>query len=338
MKLILTIATFFILVTNFAQQDRHFTMFFANPVQTNPAAAGHFGGDIQLFTNFRTQWFTVSANPFRSISAGVDGKLLDKQLNNGFVGAGVNFMNDVSGDAKYTMNVVSVPINYSIELNRYSYLSLGIQPGLYAQKLNSGELYFDNQWDGAAFNTGVSSNESMGAFSQSKFDLGAGIYFETAPSETRKFQVGISAFHLTRQPINFFNAQEKIYRNFTLYARAEIGSSSSNVSFQPAIFSFMQGPNYEISVGNNFVYQLRPASKHTMYFDGTSIGFGLYYRSTDALMANVIFNGGPFSVGASYDLNISKLTAASRGVGAFELYLKFIPTLGSNKFGAPRIH
>ena len=322
----------------FGQQDRHYSMFFANPVQHNPAAAGHFGGNLQLFTNFRTQWFTVSDNPFRSFSASLDGKIGERQLDNGFVGMGVNFLNDVSGDSKYTMNIVSVPINYSIELSRYSYLSLGIQPGLYAQNMAGDQLYFDNQWDGSGFNTGLSNNENLGGYSQSQFDLGAGVYFATAPKNTTKFQLGISASHLTRQKINFFQTSEKLYRNFSFYGKGEFKNSSSNVSFHPAIFAFAQGPNFEITAGNNFVYQLKPASKHTMYFDGTSIAFGIYYRSTDALIANLIFTGGPFSVGASYDLNISGLTPASKGVGAFEFYLKFTPTLGSNKFGAPRIH
>ncbi len=338
MKNQILIIALFIGQLGFAQQDRHFSMFFANPVQSNPAAAGHFGGDIQLFTNFRTQWFTVTENPFRSFSASVDGKLLNQQLNNGFIGAGINFFNDISGDSRYAMNIISVPINYSIELNKTSYLSVGIQPGLHAQKLSGEQLYFDNQWDGGSFNTAISSNENTGAYSQSKFDLGAGIYFEAAPREGRKIQLGVSGFHLTRQPVNFLVASEKLYRNVTVFAKGEIGSSNSNVSFHPAIFSFFQGPNFEITAGNNFVYQLRPASKHTMYFDGTSIGFGLYYRSTDALIANMTFTTGSFSVGASYDLNISGLSVASKGVGAFEMFLKFSPSLGSNRFGAPRIH
>ncbi|MEO9534006.1 MAG: PorP/SprF family type IX secretion system membrane protein [Crocinitomicaceae bacterium] len=334
---ILIIASLFVLST-YGQQDKHYSMFFANPVQFNPAVAGHFGGNVQLFANYRSQWFTVSDNPFRSFSASIDGKLGERQLKNGFVGAGMNIMNDVSGDSRYSLTVISAPINYSLEVNRNSYFSLGIQPGLYMQKMSGDQLYFDNQWDGSGFNSAIASNENLGGFNDTKFDLGAGLYFTSSPSSNSKYQLGVSASHLTRQPINFLQSSEKLYRNFSLYARGEFGSNGSNVAFHPAIIAFMQGPNYEVMFGNNFVYQLRPPSKHTMYFDGTSIGFGVYYRWADALVANMVFTTGAFSAGVSYDLNISGLSPATKGVGGCEFFVKLTPTLGSNKFGAPRIH
>lgn len=324
--------------TVFSQQDRHYSMFFANPVQFNPAAAGHHPGNLQLFTNFRMQWFTVSQNPFRSVSASAEGKLLEKELNQSFIGAGVNFINDVSGDSKYTLNVISFPLNYSIKVNHNSYLSLGIQPGIYNQKMAGDQLYFDSQWDGAGFDTGISHNENIGGFSQINFDLGSGLYLMSRPSERTKIDLGISALHLTRQPINFFESSEKLYRNFTFYLKSELQTIKSNLAFHPAIYAFAQGPNFEITAGNNFVYNLEPPSKHTSYFNGTYLTFGLYYRSTDAVIANFIYTNGPFSVGLSYDTNISGLTPASKSVGAFEFYLKFTPTIGITSYGGTRIH
>ena len=194
MKRILLLITLMGALIGHSQQDKHFSMFFANQVQFNPAAAGHFGGDIRLFTNFRTQWFTMPGRSFRSISASVDGRILEKDLDNGFIGLGANFFNDVSGDGAYTMNVISVPLNYSLKLNQSTHLALGIQPGAYMTSVKDG-LYFQNQWTGLEFNSDIPTGEPLDGFAQTRFDLSAGIHFVAAPSSNKKFEFGISGFH-----------------------------------------------------------------------------------------------------------------------------------------------
>ena len=54
-------------------------------------------------------------------------------------------------------------------------------------------------------------------------------------NEKAKIQLGISVSHLTRQSVNFFQGNEKLYRNYTFYGKGEFGNSNSNVSFHPAI-------------------------------------------------------------------------------------------------------
>ena len=311
-----------------AQQDRHFSMFFANPVQLNAGAAGHSDGDMEVFTNYRTQWFTVSANPFRSYSAGVDAKLFDDKLKNGFIGAGVNFLNDASGDAKFSLNVIQVPINYTLDLDKKSQLSLGLQPGFYAQRLNESALYFDNQWTGTDFNTGVSSGETLGNYQLSRFDLGAGLFYDLKQSEKFSLQLGLGGSHLTAQKVSFFNLAEKLYRNFTFYGKAKIGTQSGKVTFHPAMFGLFQGPNWEMTFGNNFEFLLKEGTNTSSYFDGMSLSVGLYYRSSDALMTNLIYKAGALSLGLGYDINLSGLSVASKNVGAVELFLKFTPSFG----------
>lgn len=335
-KIIILIAVALFSFTTEAQQDRHFSMFFANPVQMNPGAAGHGLGTLQLFTNFRSQWFTISSQPFRSFSASLDAKILENSLSNGFIGLGFNVLNDVSGDGKYTMNVIQIPLNYSIQLNRDSYLSLGLQPGVYSQSVNEGALYFDSQWTGGGFNTDLSNGESLGAFNLSRFDLGAGIYYNTYINDNFNLQAGISAQHLTKEKVSFYNVAEKLYRNFQVFGQAHIWPSNNKISYHPAVFAFFQGPNMEMTFGNNFEFALKPVSRHTGYFDGMALSLGLYYRTSDAFIANLIYKAGPLAVGVAYDANLSRLSTASKGVGAFEVFLRFNPYI-KPKFGSPRI-
>jgi len=336
-KLIIAIAILVFSFDGLSQQDKHFSMFYANPVLINPAAAGHFGGDLRLFTNFRSQWFTASDQPFRTFAASADGKFLNNKVGHGFIGAGISIMNDVSGDSKFTLNIISVPLNYSLELNRTSYLSLGIQPGFYSQKLSDAALFFDNQWTGGGFDNALNSNENLGAFQLSSFDLSAGLYYVSSPTDNVNFQIGVAGFHLSKQKIGFYTSSEKLYRNLTFSGAAEIKMDDSKLSFQPAILAMFQGPNYEISVGNNFMYEIKPASKSTGYFDGMSIGGGLFYRAADALILNLVYNAGLISAGMAYDINISRLKMATNTIGAFEIYLKFSPSFG-DKSASPSIN
>jgi type IX secretion system PorP/SprF family membrane protein len=324
-------------ICSFGQQDRHFSMFFESPVLLNPGAAGHGTGDMSFFSNFRTQWFTVSNQPFRTVSASFDTKLLDGSFSKGFIGTGINFVNDVSGDSKYTLNTISVPINYSIQVGKKSYLAVGLQPGMYAQKISENALYFDSQWNGGGFDQGMSSGETLGDFNLSRFDFSAGVFYNSTLSENFSYQVGISAFHLTAQKVSFYQISEKLYRNFTLYSQFNIWQPNSKVSFHPALFALKQGPNWEITLGSNFEFALKEVSQHTGYFDGMAISLGVYYRSADALLTNIMYRAGALSVGVGYDLNFSNLSIASKSVGAVEVFLKFVPKFESS-LGAPRIH
>lgn len=320
-----------------AQQDKHYSMFFASPVQLNAGAAGHFDGDIQLFTNFRSQWFSITQNPFRSFSASVDGRFFEQNLLSGFVGAGINLYNDQSGDGQFKVTIVSFPVNYSVKLNKTSYLALGIQPAYFSQTFNESALYFDSQWQGDGFNTSISSGENLGIINVNKFDLSSGLYYINRPKKNLSYKFGISGNHLTKQRIGFYTLNEKMYRNVTLFGQLDFSKTNSNVTFHPAIFTFFQGPNREFTFGNNFEFQLRPPSIHTMYFNGQSISLGVYYRTTDAFITNLIYNAGSLSLGLAYDMNLSGLTVATNGKGAFEMYLSFKPEFRSG-FGSPRIN
>lgn len=337
MKKILLIALIGVGLTSFAQQDRHFSMAFANPVLKNPGAAGHGLGSVQVFTNFRTQWFTLSNQPFRNWSASIDASILGSTLSNGYIGIGANMINDVSGDGKYTINVVQIPLNYTLEIGKEKYLSVGIQPGVYAQNINEGALYFDNQWNGAGFNTALPTGESLSAFNLSKFDLGAGLYYDAFFKENFNFQAGVSALHLTAQPVSFYNLAEKLYRNFNFSAIAHYWPEDSKISYHPAVWGQVQGPNFEVIFGNNFEFELKPVSRHTGYFDGMALSLGLYYRTGDAFITNLIYKAGPLSLGVGYDVNLSRLSVATNSVGAVEVFLKFNPYI-KPKFGSPRIH
>lgn len=320
-----------------AQQDKHFSMFAEAPVYLNPAAAGFSPGQLQLFTNFRMQWMTVSDNPYRTISASADWRMFD---NGNFVGAGINFYNDVAGDGQYMINEVTFPINYAIEIAKDNHLAIGLQPAWYSRTLLSSNLDWDNQWTGTEFNTATASNENI--FGQNltlnKFDLSAGAYWYANISRTTRLSFGLAGHHLTKQKIQFLTEDDRLFRKLTAHGQISYKQQNSNLTIIPAFYGFIQGPNMEFILGSNFRYLLRGASRVTGYFEETSLSFGTYYRFGDAALVNLIFEISGFAVGASYDFNLSGLSKATGGVGGMEFFLRYRMNVTRRGLGNPSIH
>ena len=137
--IILSIALTTCLVAS-AQQGKNFSMFFHNNMQHNAAAVGTNDNDIKVFANFRYQYFTVTDKPFQTFSASGEGKLFKSTKRDGYFGLGASFINDISGDGRYMVNTIAVPIAYHIFFNKENSLSVGVSPGLYQRTLGGGNL------------------------------------------------------------------------------------------------------------------------------------------------------------------------------------------------------
>ncbi len=336
-KIILSISIIIGCVGNItAQQDKHFSMFYASKSQINPASAGFFEGDFHLFTNFRNQWTKVSDNPFRTISGAFDTRF---EAGNGFVGTGINFYNDMAGASNYTVTQVIVPINYAIKLNSASHLSFGLAPGFYQRSIKNSNITWDSQWTGIEFNTALSSGEVVPTqnLSVGRFDLGAGVYYQGHLNKYSWIAFGVSAAHLTKQKINYFTIDNGLYRRLSFQFYGSFGQNNSNFTLKPRAIGTWQGPNSYYVLGSGFDFMLKGNSLHTGYFQRTSIEFGTYFRVKDALILNAIFQMSGLSVGASFDLNVSSLNVASGGFGAMEFFLSY-KIKKARGLGAPSIH
>lgn len=304
-----------------AQQDKHFSMFAESPVYMNPAAAGFSTEGVQLFSNFRTQWGSISDNPYKTTTVGADWRMMEDK---GFMGAGINFLNDVSGDGRYKINEISVPISYAIKIAKNRHLSLGLQPGWYQRSLQNEDLSWDNQWTGTEFNTSLSNNESLLAdnMTVNRFDISAGVYWNAVMSKQNRLSAGMSFSHLGGQKINFMAGDNRLYRKLIFHAQY-VYNTSDEFSVSPAIYTFFQGPNREITLGSNFRYLMKGSAFSDDFSEQTALSLGLYYRTGDALVASLACDVSGFSVGVSYDLNTSGLSVASNGNGALEFFLRY---------------
>ena len=77
-----------------------------------------------------------------------------------------------------------------------------------------------------------------------------------------------------------------------------------------------------------FKYTFNAGSQTSDSKNSASLALGGYYRFGDAVIPTLEVQWSSFSIGFSYDVNLSHLTAASSGQGGFEVGLKYV-SLGS---------
>jgi len=321
MKIFYTTLILLLTVPVLAQQDRHFTMFNANPIELNPGAAGLFPGAIQAFTNYRSQWTKVLPKFITTFSGSADAKIYEK--NNSFVAMGVGFFNDIAGASKLTTNMYNLSVTYGIEIARDQFLAVGFQPGLFQRKINASPLTWSSQWTGTSFDQGIVSGESLIAGNMMKFNLNTGIYYYGNVSDQLVAQGGIALHHVTGQDISFVGTEERLYRKIVVSGGVDYSISNSKLGIVPNAMFFMQGPNKEINIGSDFKYYIKESSKYTGYFDETSVSLGAYYRTGDSFNTTFYLNHAGFSLGLSYDFNMSGLSPATGGLGGMEFALRY---------------
>ena len=302
-----------------AQQGKNFSLWFLNNMQHNPAAVGNINNDMKVFANFRYQYFTVTDKPFQTLSASAEGKLFKAKKRPNFLGLGVSFINDMSGDGKYTVNNVTVPIAYHIYFNRKNSISLGISPGIYQRSLSPGNLTWESQWNGFQFEEGISP-EPVPRASLTHFDIGAGLFYQFKASRSNKIYFGVAAQHLLEPELRF-NLEDNLMRRFVGQFGMTKRFSNSYFGISPQIFAMIQGPNRNMIFGSNFDFYLQDPSQKTIFIAPRKFSFGVYYRLNDAIIANAQFSFNGVTIAASYDANINSMSSQSKTVGGFEVAL-----------------
>ena len=322
-KLAFSILALIILINGQAQQDKHFSMFYASPMAINPGATGFFPGDIQVFTGFKNQWKSISSNPYNTISASADTKLMKGTSNNSFLGLGVNFYNDKSGDSQLTTNIANISINYAIEVADNHQLALGIQPSFFQRFASMETLTWDQQWTGSTFDSNLENGETLVTDKSFQFDINSGLYYFGRLNNQNSINFGISVAHLLNPQNTLLNGNENLYQKYTIHGGGEFSKNGSKIAFSPNMIYFKQGPNQELSVGTDFIYSLKESSKYTGYYDKSTISLGAYMRIGDAFYTTLFLNFSEFSLGLSYDLNMSGLSLATNGRGGMEMLLRY---------------
>jgi len=311
-----------------AAQDIHFSQYRQAPLLSNAANTGNFVGDYRAGIIYRNQWSSF-IKPFATTSGFFDKYFKKGFLENDSWGAGIAVFSDKAGTAEFSTQGVygSLAYHYNIGSDGKQRLSIGAQGGVMQKGISNDELKFGSQYTSVFFNDELSSNETFAEPSISYPVIHAGVNYQMNYSERLDFDAGFSMSNLNKPGESFFGADDNsLNTRMSLVLNADY-IYSDLISIHPGLIFTGQTKAFEYIIGSDVGYVVKdvPLMKVVAFF-------GLWYRSTDAiiLVPGLAYNN--YRAAISYDINVSSLSNASGGRGAIELSLVYIfntnPKLG----------
>lgn len=326
----------FIGSTILCAQDFHYSQFYNSPLTINPGNTGVFNGDLRVYTMYRMQWFTVTT-PYKTFTLGGDAPIFRKRMpNDDFFSLGINVTNDGQGIVNYMTNSFNGSFSFTKYLGgRQDHdITLGYQVGYNMVTANLKDLTWDSQYDpvSASYKPGLGYNESYGGGGTGYIDMATGLVWNFTTSHQFRSALGFSVHHFTRPNVSINGGMDKILPKFGVqWNMCYKHDDRGNISILPSLMAAQQGTSLLINGGANVKIDLQESSRYTNYQNYKAVYFGAFYRFRDAAYLTFRFDLSNFSLALAYDVNISKLTPASKTVGAVEFMLQYRGAFGKYK-------
>lgn len=324
-KLLLGIGASLMLSGSALAQDIHFTQYFTSPLTLNPAMTGLVADDVRAAANYRSQWASVSQNPYVTGSVSVDIATLKGKLPEGdALGVGVLGFYDKSGSGGLTNTTAGLSLAYhkAFGRDRQQHLSFGGQALLVQKNINFQKLTFEDMYNSG---TGTIVNQTGEKFNNADLtypDYNLGVMYSGQVADHATFYLGYSAYHLTR-PVETFLGSDTvtIHTRHSAYIGGSFDMNPNTVLYASALYQ-AQASAQEIILGAAVGFVLNPGHDEE-YQKNTIFYLGGWYRYQDAVAPYIAIEWAKMRLGISYDVNISSFTPATRSVGAYEISLLF---------------
>ncbi len=323
-KILLGVGASMMLATSALAQDPHFTQYFASPLTLNPALTGLVQCDLRLAANYRTQWGSVSPNPYITGTISYDMAAMKGTLGNGdAVGIGVLGLFDRSGvGGLQTTNVgLSLAYHKAFGYEKQHTLSLGLQGVLVQKSIDFQKLKFEDQFNQATGGTDYPTGENIGNADLTYPDFNVGLMYSGRMSENATMYAGASYYHLTQPVETFLNGNHKIHSRTSAYLGGSFDMNENIVLYASAMYQGQAGAS-EVLAGAAVGFVLNPGHD-AEYAKNTLLYLGGWYRYGDAIAPYVGFEWSKMKLGISYDLNMSGFSQATKSNGGYEISLIF---------------
>ena len=300
-------------------QDLHFSQYMNSPLLTNPANTGFMpDGDYRLGVNYRNQWASVTAFPYKTMSAFGDVQTMENRDNTGWMGLGGVIIRDVAGTGALTSTKVYGSIAYHQMIDAGSLISLGFNAGWANKRINTSDLTFPSQWNGKFFDVHQTTVAPKLDYNNINYlDMQVGMNYAYFPTDRMYLNAGFSAMHVNRPKESFFTEQAGVNNRIPVRYTAFLNGSfmvNDVLIVNPNVYGSMQAKSYEIVGGLNAHYNLSGDGEKVL------IG-GLYYRHEDAIIPMLGLGFKDYTFTFTYDVTTSSLKNYNNSRGAFEFSL-----------------
>lgn len=310
-------------------QDIHFSQFYMSPLNLNPAMTGVMNCNTRFVANYRNQWASVLGNAaYNTYSVSYDQKVPVGRSD--YFGIGASFWGDVAGASRFGTQQGRLSLSYSKKMGGYRkkahYLVIGAEAGLSNRGISQENLRWPSQHDGnGGFDPTMPTLENLGRTSFLFGDISAGMLWFSVLDQNTNFYVGGAFHHLNQPNLSFYNGQvETLDTKFTLHGGGQF-RVANRISLIPNLVGMFQGPHTEINLGTSLRFAMGSGRNSNQSWDVGMWGrFGTQQEGgahMDAVVLAARFDYDNYGIGFSYDINVSSLSQASNGNGAFEFSL-----------------
>jgi type IX secretion system PorP/SprF family membrane protein len=310
-------------------QDPHFSQFFSSPLTLNPAFTGKFNGLWRLAVNHRDQWPSIP-KAYVTSSASLDFPILVNKIPETDVfGMGISALSDASANNILKLNYGSLSMSYhkALDENGYNTIGAGFQGTYSSLSLDVSKLYFEDQLTQNGF-TGTTSDILSNGVRQSYLDVNAGVLYSGSSNGINNYYMGVSMYHINRPKVSFKEKSWFLSGRVTVHAGGSF-PVSDQLTLHTSIIHQIQNKASETTLGAAIATTLNNDQDKP-----TSVYLGSWLRFNDAIIPYIGLEFGGLRIGASYDLNISGLKAATNTRGGSEISLIYIKQPAENK-GVP---
>ncbi len=334
--LIVIVSLFY--VNSVYSQDIHFTQFNQAPLLINPALAGNFKGGQRVFLHYKNQWQSIGV-PYKSYSFSLDAQLMKKRKadRKAYLGVGLYLYSDKSGEVSISTTQANIALSAHVPLNRKNFFSAGIQGGFAQKSLKNGNQQWGSQFNGFNYDSNI-PGENIAFTSNGFGDFTTGVtwtYQDHAPTTNSNdntwLKTGVSYSHFTKPQVVLYSVKDQLNTKFLAHAQGQIGLKNTKIAIRPSLLWMKQEKQQEIDASLLFRYMLNNTQKFNGAIQETAISLGVYYRVGDAIAPVVFMEFSNIGIGVSYDINLSKLKAATSGMGGLEVVLRYIHTSINHK-------
>lgn len=292
-------------------QDLHYSQFYLNPLHLTPAATGIFKGNIRATALYRSQWKNVPV-AYETFSGAIEWKAMERQHNN--FSFGLLLQNDHAGDAGLSWLQVGTTLGVAHALNENHAISLGFGLAFAQRSFNINGLKFKNQWGGDSFNANLPTGESFNRSTSLVPTISTGIQWHYAQSDRRsQIDLGAGLGHLNKPLVSLGDFDETLPRRISFFTNViwQIESRHDLIFFSEWQ-QMTRAREWLYGAGIRRILTTGLANE-------TAVQLTLAHRLKDAIIPAIQVERNNWTLGISYDCNISKFETATRGRGGIEI-------------------
>lgn len=300
-------------------QDPHFSQFFASPLTLNPAFTGKIDGEWRLAANHRDQWPSIP-KAYVTTSASFDLGILKSRVPEGDVlGIGISGVSDQSANSQLKLNYGSISLSYhkALDEDGYNTIGAGFQGTYSSLVLDISKLTFEDMLRQNGF-TGSTNDIIYNGTNQNYMDLNAGLLFSGSSNGSNNYYLGVSMYHINRPTVNYKDKSWYLTGRLTVHGGATLPVTDV-LSVNASAIHQRQSKASETILGAALSLNANGDPDNP-----TNVYLGSWLRLNDAVIPYIGLEVGGLRIGASYDVNISSLKAATANRGGSEFSIIYI--------------